>query len=347
MKVMLHYNLRRVNCRHCGIRAELVPWAEPGSRFTRDFEDQVAYLAQRCDQSTVAKMLRMSWSTVGEVVERVVSRVRTEDLLDDLTFIGIDELSYRRHHEYVTVVVDHVKQRVVWAAPGKNAATLDGFFDALGPARTAKLRGITIDMSAAYTQAVTHRAPLARLVYDRFHVQRLVQDALDEVRRSQMRVLDGDERVAIKGTRYSLLKNYWNLSTIDVERLAKVQRSNRPLYRAYLLKAVFAEILGRSEAHQVRRKLEEWISWARRSRLPPFKRVAATIRKHLEGIIAIVTTGLSNGRTEALNGKIRTITRRAFGFHRVTSLVGYIMLCCTGLVLSPVFKSTPLHPQEL
>ena len=347
MKVVLGYDLRRVDCPYCGIRAELVPWAEPGSRFTRDFEDQVAYLAQRCDQSTVAKTMRMSWSTVGDVVRRVVARVRTEDLLDNLAFIGIDELSYRRHHEYVTVVVDHVRQRVVWAAPGKNAATLDAFFDALGPKRTAKLRGITIDMSAAYTQAVSHRAPHATLIYDRFHVQRLVQDALDEVRRAQMRVLDGADRTAIKNTRYSLLKNYWNLSTVDVERLAKVQQTNRPLYRAYLLKAIFAEILGRSDERQVRQKLEEWISWARRSRLPSFKRVAATIRKHLEGIIAIVTTGLSNGRTEALNGKIRTITRRAFGFHRVSNLVSYIMLCCTGLVLSPVFKFTPLHPQEL
>jgi transposase len=347
MKVVLHYDLRRVDCRYCGIRAELVPWAEPGSRFTRDFEEQVAYLAQRCDQSTVAKTMRMSWSTVGDVVQRVVARVRTEDLLDNLTLIGIDELSYRRHHEYVTVVVDHVRQRVVWAAPGKNAATLDAFFDALGPKRTAELRGVTIDMSAAYTQSVSHRAPRATLIYDRFHVQRLVQDALDEVRRAQMRVLDGADRSAIKNTRYSLLKNYWNLSTVDVERLAKVQQTNRPLYRAYLLKAIFAEILGRSDERQVRQKLEEWISWARRSRLPSFKRVAATIRKHLEGIIAIVTTGLSNGRTEALNGKIRTITRRAFGFHRVSNLVSYIMLCCTGLVLSPVFKFTPLHPQEL
>jgi transposase len=345
MKVMLRYDLRRVDCPFCGIRAELVPWAEPASRFTRDFEDQVAYLAQRCDQSTVAKTMRMSWSTVGDVVQRVVARVRTEDLLDDLVLIGVDELSYRRHHEYVTVVVDHVKQRVVWAAPGKNAATLDSFFDALGPARTAKLAGVTIDMSAAYTQAVTHQAPDAMIIYDRFHVQRLVQDALDEVRRSQMRVLEGDDRTAIKKTRFSLLKNYWNLSTVDVERLAKVQRANGPLFRAYLLKAVFAEILGRSDEFQVRHKLEEWISWARRSRLPPFKRVAATIRKHIEGIIAIVTTGLSNGRTEALNGKIRTITRRAFGFHHVSNLVGYIMLCCTGLSLAPVFKFA--HPREL
>ena len=270
MKVVLFYELRRVNCPYCGVRAELVPWAEPGSRFTRDFEDQIAYLAQRSDQTTVAKTMLTSWATVGDVVQRVIARARTEDLLDDLAFIGIDELSYRRHHEYVTVVVDHVKQRVVWAAPGKNAATLDGFFDALGVKRTKKLQGITVDMSAAYTQAVTNLAPHATIIYDRFHVQRLVQDALDEVRRSQMRVLDGEARTAIKSTRYSLLKNYWNLSAIDVEHLAKVQRSHRPLYRAYLLKAVFAEILGRSEEGQVRQKLEEWQTASPRWRIVAF-----------------------------------------------------------------------------
>jgi transposase len=345
MEVTLRYDLRRVDCGRCGKVAELVPWAEHDSRYTRDFEDHVAYLAQRSDQTTVSTTMRIAWRTVGSIIERVVARCRREDLLDDLEYVGVDELSYRRHHEYLTVVVDHVKQRVVWACEGKNAATLGRFFDALGPERTAKIKCVTIDMSAAYIEAVRTRAPQAQVVFDRFHVQRLVQDALDEVRRAEVRALEGtEERQGLKKTRWALLKNHWNLSAIEHQRLSTVQRTNRRLYRAYLLKTVLADILGRRQVNVVRDKLNEWISWARRSRLKPFKRAAATIRKYFEGVVAIVETGLNNGRTEGLNGKIRTITRRAYGFHSAQSLIGFIKLCCTGLVLHPVFKTPPLHP---
>jgi transposase len=345
MAVTLRYDLRRVDCRRCGTVAELVPWAEHDSRYTRDFEDHVAYLAQRSDQTAVSATMRIAWRTVGSIIERVVARCRQADLLDDLEYIGVDELSYRRHHEYLTVVVDHVKQRVVWASEGKNAATLARFFDALGADRTAKLKYVTVDMSAAYIEAVTTRAPNARVVFDRFHVQRLVQDALDEVRRAEVRALEGrEERQSLKQTRWALLKNQWNLSAAEHQRLSTIQRTNRRLYRAYLLKTVFADILGRRQVNVVREKLHEWISWARRSRLRPFKKAAATIRKYFEGVMGIVETGLNNGRTEGLNGKIRTLTRRAYGFHSAQSLIGFIMLCCTGLVLHPVFKTPPLHP---
>ena len=345
MEVTLRYDLRRVDCGRCGKVAEMVPWAEHDSRFTRDFEDHVAYLAQRTDQTTVSNSMRIAWRTVGSIIERVVARCRQTDLLDDLEYIGIDELSYRRHHEYLTVVVDHVQQRVVWASEGKNVTTVGRFFDALGPERTAQLKCVTVDMSAAYVGAVTSRAPQAQVVFDRFHVQRLVQDALDEVRRAEVRALEGTgERQGLKKTRWALLKNQWNLSAAEHQRLSEIQRTNRRLYRAYLLKTALADILGRHQVGVVREKLAEWISWALRSRLKPFKKAAATIRKYFEGVVAIVGTGLNNARTEGLNGKIRTITRRAYGFHNAASLIGFIMLCCTGLVLHPVFKSPPLHP---
>jgi transposase len=325
--------------------SELVPWAEHDSRYTLDFEDHVAYLAQRTDQTTVAATMRIAWRTVGTIVERVVSRCRQGDLLDELEYIGIDELSYRRHHEYLTVVVDHVKQRVVWVHEGKNAEALGRFFDALGSERSRKIKCVTLDMSAAYVEAVTARVPHAQIVFDRFHVQRLVQNALDEVRRAEARALDGTaDRQALKSTRWTLLKNQWNLSTIELQRLSAIQRTNRRLYRAYLLKTVLVDILGRNQVGVVGEKLAEWISWARRSRLKPFKRVAATLKKYFDGVVAIVATGLSNGRTEGLNGKIRTITRRAYGFHSARGLIALIMLCCTGIVLHPVFKTPPLHP---
>jgi transposase len=337
MMRMLRCALRRVDCQRCGVLTELVPWAEHDSRFTRDFEQTVAYLAQRSDQTTVSTMLRIAWVTVGSIVARVVKRLGPDDRLDGLTHIGIDELSYRRHHEYVTIVVDHLKGRVVWVHPGKNAETVGRFFEELGPERTAKIRAVTIDMSGAYIQAVTDAAPKARLIFDRFHVQRLAHGALDEVRREQMREFRGtDEGVAIKKTRFALQKNPWNLTQPETERLALVQRNNRALYRAYLLKETLADILGRRQPGVARQKLLAWIGWALRSRLDPFRRVARTIRKHIDGVLGYVATGFSNGLSEGLNGKVRTITRRAYGFHGAHSLIGFIFLCCSGLTLCPV-----------
>jgi transposase len=342
MEVLLRYTLRRVQCPRCGVVIEMVPWAEPKAGFTRDFEDHVAYLAQQGSQTTVANTMRVAWRTVGAIIERVMGRRRDPAFLDGLEYIGVDELSYRKHHEYVTVVVDHVRERVVWSEPGKNAKTLGKFFDALGPERTEKLRIVTIDMSAAYIDAVTSRASQAQIVFDRFHVQRLAQNALDELRRAEVRRLeDSGERGALKKTRWALLKSPWNLSHQERDRLALLQRTNHRLYRGYLLKAALADILGRRQAHVARDKLIEWISWAARSRLAPFKKLAATIKKHLEGIVAIVATGLNNARTEGLNGKIRVITRRAYGFHSASALISFIFLCCSGLVLHPVFKMPP------
>ena len=113
MRLTLRYRLRRVDCPRCGIVGELVPWAEPGSVFTREFEEMTAYFAQRTDRTTVSSLLRVAWVTVGNVVARVVARLGPADRLNGLTHIGVDELTYRRHHEYVTVVVDHVTAAVV------------------------------------------------------------------------------------------------------------------------------------------------------------------------------------------------------------------------------------------
>lgn len=337
MLLHLRYDIRRVKCPRCGVKVEQVPWAETGAWFTRPFEDHVGCLTQRCDKTTVSDLMRVGWETVGSIIQRVVARRQVGDELDGLTHIGVDELSYRRHHEYITIVVDHTRKRIVWAKRGKNAATLEAFFDELGPERCTKLQAVTIDMSAAYIKAVTDRAPQATLVFDRFHVQRLVQDAVDEVRRDEARAAICDaERKQVKQTRWSLLKSFWNLSLFDSIRLSQLQRENQRLYRAYLLKEAFVRVLGCPSEWLARHKLDEWIRWARRSRLEPFKRVAATIRDHAEGILAYVRSGLSNGRTEALNGKARTITRRSYGFHSPHGLIALLKLCCSGIHLYPV-----------
>jgi transposase len=338
MLLHLRYDIRRVDCPRCRVKVELVPWADTNSWFTRPFEDHVGYLAQRSDKTSVSATMRIAWETVGAIIQRVVARHQKGDPLKGLTTIGVDELSYRRHHEYITIVIDHDKARVVWAKPGKNAETLKAFFDELGPTRCAKLEAVTIDMSAAYIKAVTEASPKAQLIFDRFHVQRLAHDALDEVRRDEVRAATAGERDGLKRTRWALQKRVWNTSGIEIIKVARLQQVNRRLYRAYLLKEVLAAVLDRKQVNVAATKLDEWIAWAQRSRLAPFRRVARTIRDHAAGILAYVRSRLNNGQTEALNGKARVITRRAYGFHSAHSLIAMLKLCCSGITLEPVFQ---------
>lgn len=344
MKVHLRYAMRRVHCDRCGtVKTERVPWAALSSNYTSAFEERAAYLAQQSSRTAVSTLMRVTWRTVGSIVRRVVDRHldADEDRLAGLRHIGVDELSYRRHHQYVTVVVDHERGVVVWSARGKNADTLRAFFEELGPDRCAEIDSVTIDMSKAYISAVEEMLPDATLIFDRFHVQRLVQDALDETRRDEVRgTATKDKKKALKNTRWALLKSPWNMTNADVETLEELEHSNRRIFRGYILKESFAAILDGRQVHVARERLIRWIADAKRSRLPQFTRVAATIEKYIDGILEYVRTGFSNGRTEGLNGKIRTITRRAFGFHSATALISMIFLCCGGVHVTPAF-STP------
>lgn len=337
MRVELSYDLRRVECARCGVCTELVPWAEPGSAFTRPFEQQVGYLAQRMDKTAVVELMGIAWRTVGSIAERVVKRMSPTDRLEGLRVIGIDELSYRRHHKYVTIVTDHDTGKIVWAKEGKNAETLDAFFAQLGADRCKLLRTVTIDMSQAYIASVEAHAPQARIVFDRFHVQRLAQDALDQVRRAVVaEYADPEQRRALKKTRFVLQKNPENLSSLERRKIADVQAANRPLYRAYLLKDALVSILDRRQYYVARDQLMGWLSWASRSKLAPFIRVARTIRKHLVGVLAYMNSGITNARAEGLNGKARVITRRSYGLHSAQSLIALLFLCCSLPRLSPV-----------
>jgi len=180
-------------------------------------------------------------------------------------------------------VVDHDTQRVIWAAEGKSADTLGGFFDRLDEQTRKAIQFVTMDMSASYIKAVRERLPQAQIVFDRFHVQTLVVDALDEVRRAEVRALQGEEAKTVKKTRHPLLKNPWNLTRKDQQKLADIQCNNARLYRAYLLKEAFAKALDYRQPKRAREALEEWLAWASRSKLELFVKVGRTNRKYTEG----------------------------------------------------------------
>ena len=343
--VYLEYTPRRVNCRRCkGVRVEQVPWAAHGSWFTRAFEELAAYHAQITDKTSVTKLLGISWEAVGNIVARVVDRALDEGRLSTLQRIGIDEFSYRKHHRYITVITDHDTRRVVWATKGKGAAALAEFFELLGPQGVARLKLATIDMSGGYMKALEEKAPHVKVVFDRFHVQSLVSDAVDEVRRSIWREIKGSkEGKAIKGLRFILLKNPWNLTSKQRQKLSGLQHTNKRLYRAYLLKEAFAAALDYRQLKRATEAIDDWLAWASRSRLQPFIKVARTIRKHRDGILAYVAERTTNGIVEGFNNRLRMIARRAYGFHSASAFIAMLHLCVGAIKLNPPLPS-PTKP---
>jgi transposase len=332
-RCVIECELRRVRCPDCGVHLEAVPWARHASHHTRDFEDLVAWLAQQMAKSPITRLLRIGWDTIGHIVERVVADRLDAHRLDELVAIGVDEISYRRGQRYLTTVVDHDKDRIVWSAPGRNAATLQQFFDVLGD-RKHSIRAVSIDMSGGYQQAIAASIPHADVCFDPFHVVRLAQRAVDQVRRDEWNAHDRSRTTAgkwIKGTRWSLLKSPEKQTIDQLAKLGEVQQANKPLYRAFLLKEELRLLYHLDDPALAPEHLDAWLTWASRSRLEPFIKLARTIRRYHAGILNAIRLGLDNGRLEGLNSRIRLISHRSFGFHSPSPLIALIYPCCAGV----------------
>jgi len=334
-RCQIECELRRLWCPDCGARYEAVPWARPGSRYTRDFEDVVAWLAQQMAKTPIAGLLRIAWDTVGRIVERVVQDQLDEDRLVGLVAIGCDEISYRKGQRYLTTVADHRSGAIVWCAPGRNAATLQAFFEALG-ARKATITAVSIDMSGGYEKAIREQIPDAEVRFDPFHVVRLAQRAVDQVRRDEWNAHQRSKTPTgkwIKGTRWSLLKAPQKQSIEQLALLSEVQQANKALYRAFLLKEELRVLYQLDDPGLAPEHLDAWLAWASRSRLEPFAKLARTIRRHRAGILAAIRLGLNNGRLEGLNSRIRLISHHSFGFHSAAPLIALVYLCCAGILI--------------
>ena len=335
-RTYLRYAIWRVRCPRCGVRTEQVPWAEASSRFTRDFEHQVAWLAQQCDLSAVAQYFRVSWSSVRNILQRVVERTwDTERALDGLRVIGLDEISYRRHHKYLTVVVDHVTGRVVWAGKDRKVKTLLRFFKKLGPERTAQLQAVSADMWEPYLIVLRKKAPQARVIFDRFHIVRHLNEALASVRAELVRSADPQTRRDLKNTRFPVLKLPQSRTPQDRQILEEQVRANRTLYRAMLLKDDFMDLYTYQREGWARRFLDGWLHRVMYSQIEPLKKVARMIRRHLDGVLGWVKWRISNGRLEGMNNRIRLLSHRSFGLHSAEALIALVYLCCGGLTLVP------------
>ena len=324
--------LRRLRCPTHGVHVEGVPYARAGARFTRDFEDLVGFLATTADKETICRLVRIDWDTVGRIIARVMEDSLDPDRLEGLFEIGVDEVSWRKRHNYITLVSNHRKNKVVWGHEGRDAATLDGFFHELGEERSTTITAVSMDMSAGYAKSVSKdgHAPTAVVCYDPFHVVALATKALDKVRRqvwNDMRALDQAAAKRFKGARWCLLKNPEDLNDGQAATLRKLRRRGGDLWRAYSLKeALRAVFAGDLDEAEVAHLLDRYCSRASRSGLKPFVTLAQTIRKHRAGILAAVRLGVNNARHEALNRRVRMIVNRAYGFHSAKAAIALVML---------------------
>jgi transposase len=343
-RCVLECELRRLRCPDCGVRYEAVRWARPGSPYTRDFEDVVAFLAQQMAKTPIRRLMRIAWDSVGDIVTRVVADHLSEARFYNLVLIGVDEISYRRGQRYLTCVADHHRGAIVWARPGRDSATLQAFFELLGDRRHT-IKAISIDMSAGYENAINCLAEhderfRPEVVFDPFHVCRLASRAVDDVRRA-----DWNERGKsktkggrwIKHGRWSLLKAPERQSAAQLARLAEIAHTNKRLYRAFLLKEELRLLYHLPDPSKAPAHLDAWLAWASRSKLKPFIKLARTIRKYKNGILAAVRLGLSNARLEGLNSKVRLISHRSYGFHGPEPLISLIYLCAGGVHINLPF----------
>ena len=274
------------------------------------------------------------------------------DPLEGLTRIGIDEISYKKGHKSLVVVVNHDTGKLVWAAPGRDKATVHAFFEALGPQRSAAITRVSADGASWIARVVAQRAPGARQCTDPFHVVSWATDALDGVRRevwNRARHVPGGQRQHrhgprgpenesagdardLKHARYALSKNPEDLTRRQAARLAWIEKTHPYLYRAWLLKEGIRVIFQlKGQPATAKAALGKWLQWAARCRIPQFVELGKTIRRHRPGIEAALEYRLSNGLIESVNTKIRAITRMAFGFHHPSALIGLAMLALGGL----------------
>ena len=267
----------------------------------------------------------------------VVAEQLDEARLDELDRIGVDEVSYRSGHRYLTVVADHDRDgAAVWAAEGHDHTVLERFYDELGEQRLARLQAISLDMGGAYKKATDAKAPHVRQCVDPFHVVKLANDAVDKARRQAWNVhrdLGLRSSVWVKRTRWALLKDPDRLKESQLAVLHELRRNRSVLYRCWQLKEGLRDLYRLADPAEAPTHLDWWLAWACWSRIPAFLTLSRTVRANRERILAAVELGLSNSKLEGLASKIRLINHRGYGHHSAAALIGMIYLCAGGITV--------------
>jgi transposase len=316
-RVDLEARIPRLACRDCGrVRQAAIGFAEPRRSYTKAFERYVLDLSRSMTIKDVATHLGVSWDVVKEIQKKFLHKHFDRPKLKHVTQIAIDEISTGKGHQYVTIVLDLASGAVLHVGPGKGADALAAFWRRLR-ASHARIEAVATDMSPAYIEAVTTNLPEATLVFDRFHVIRLYNEKLSDLRRDLYRQLtDTMQKDVLKGVRWLLLKRPENLdaSRREPERLDEALRLNEPLAMAYHLKEELNEIWEQEDEETAQALLMDWIVYAESSGIRMLQKFARTLRIHALGILSWYAYPISTGPLEGTNNKIKTMKRQAYGF---------------------------------
>ena len=262
--------------------------------------------------SDVAELTLLSWDTVKAITKTNLAKDYGKPPLQRVRYLGIDEIHLGSKKRYYTIVIDLEDGRILWAKPGRGQAALKGFWPRLRRAK-AKIKAVATDMSAAYWSAVRDHLPDAALVFDKFHVIKLMNERLDDLRRQLVREAEGAMKMKIKGTRFLLLRNPENLKTEQIPKLDRALRLNEPLLVGGYLKEELRELWNQPSRQDMEAFMKDWCEKAEQSAIGQLIKMAKTLRLHASGILAYSRHPITSGKLDGI--KIKTLTKRSYGFH--------------------------------
>jgi len=329
-KAYLHCPVPRVDCPDCGIKSVELPWVRPGSGFTLLFEALIMALAREMTVKALSRLIDEHDTRIWRVIQHYVAEARKKEVYLDVAKVGIDETSRKRGHHYVTLFVDLDQSKVIFAAEGKDSGTIGHFsndFHDHGGDPDA-VREVCCDMSPAFINGVELCLPNARITFDRFHVMKIMGDAVDKVRREEQR-----ECKELKRSRYIWLKNPENLTVRQRCQLEQLSQRNLKTARAYQIRLNLRDFWDQPLS-QAGDYLKRWYFWATHSRLEPIKEAAYTIKRHWDGVINFVKSRITNGILEGINSLVQAARNKARGYRSVEYFITVIYMIAGKLKFS-------------
>lgn len=337
LKTILVAEVPRVTCATHGVLQIKIPWAEPGSRFTAMFEALVIDWLLEASLLAVARQLEMTWDEVDGIQGRAVARGLARRKVKAPTHLGVDETSFQKHHEYVTVIIDHVTGHVVEVGQDRKQATLEAYLKTMTIEERTDIRSFAMDMWKPFIQAVTALVPDAerKINFDKYHVASHLGDGVDRVRKSEHRALTAEGDTTLVKTKYLWLTNPDNMKRDKWRGFAALRTSSLKTARAWAIKEMAMSLWHYRSRTWAEKGWKAWLAWALRSRLEPMKKVARMVREHLGGILNAVVSGVTNALGESINAKIQWIKRTACGFRNRVRFRNAIFFHLGGLDLYP------------
>ena len=326
----------RTDCPTCGVKQIPVPWAEPQGRFTQMFEAFAIRVLQAASSIRRAcALLRLHWDSAQEIMNRAVARGLEHRTLDDVFHVGLDEKSFGKGQNYVSVLTDIDGRRVLDVVPGRDEAAATQLLGTLPADQRAQVVAAAIDMSAGYANSIEVKLPNAQIVHDRFHIAKHLNEAVDHVRRSEHQELRAEGDFSLKGTKHLLMYHPDNLDEDQREWIAALREAELKTARAWAIREHFRWFWTYTYAGNAAKFFDRWYAWAIRCRLPPIERVAKMLKRHLPRILTWFRHPISNGPAEGFNSEIQTLKSAARGFRNFANYRTRILFFTGKLQLLP------------